>query len=72
MTLNAKGLLRKKHFAEKDISTAFGSIGYETLEEVGSLISIFRYLTSPKKGLLCCYRNGSTTASFNRGRVSLF
>ena len=44
----SQGLLRKKLLADKDLSMAFGISGCETLDEVGSLISIYRHLTSRK------------------------
>lgn len=45
----SRGLLRKKLLADKDVSVAFGFSDCETSEEVGSLISIYRHLTSRRR-----------------------
>jgi len=42
----SQGLLRKRLLADRDISTAFGFDGCETLEEIGSLTCMYRHLTS--------------------------
>lgn len=47
--LENQGLLRRKLLADKGVSTIFGFSGCETSEEVGSLISIYRHLTSRKR-----------------------
>ena len=45
----SRSLLRKKLLADKDVSEAFGFSDCETSEEVGSLISIYRHLTSRRR-----------------------
>ena len=42
-------LLTKKLLADRDVSMAFGFSNCETSEEVGSLISIYRHLTSRRR-----------------------
>jgi len=44
-----QSLLRRKLFADKDVSATFGFRGCETLDEVNSLIRIYRHLTSRKR-----------------------
>ena len=44
----SQGLLRKKILADEGVSMAFGFSGCGTSDEVGSLISIYRHLTSRK------------------------
>lgn len=47
-----QSLLRRKLFADKDISTTFGFSGCATLEGVDSLISIYRRLTSQNRSAI--------------------
>ena len=61
----SRGLLRRKLLADENVSMAFGLSGCETSEEVGSLISIYRHLTSRKDLLYYC-NNGSTKASLKK------